>query len=93
MTTQLLLRQFLCSRAGLSWLILIAATLVSWVVGAEHGVGSFAAVVVLAIAAAKIRLVGLDFMELRNAPIPLRAAFEAYCVVLWTVLSALYLWL
>ncbi|MCX2934560.1 cytochrome C oxidase subunit IV family protein [Mycobacterium sp. CVI_P3] len=90
MTTQLL-RQFLCSRAGLSWLILMGLTLVSWVVGAEHGVGSFAAVVVLAIAAAKIRLVGLDFMELRHAPIPLRAAFEGYCVVLWAVLSGLYL--
>jgi hypothetical protein len=81
------------NRAGLSWLLLVAATLASWLVGADHGTGSVIAVVVLAIAALKIRLVGLDFMELRRAPVPLRAAFEVYCVALWAVLSGLYLWL
>jgi hypothetical protein len=49
--------------------------------------------VVLAIAAIKVRLVGLDFMELRTAPVPLRAAFECYCVGLWALLSGLYLFL
>jgi len=81
------------NRAGVSWLLLVAATLASWLVGAEHGTGSLVAVVVLAIAAVKIRLVGLDFMELRHAPIPLRAAFEVYCVTLWAVLSGLYVFL
>lgn len=81
------------NRAGASWLILVAATVASWAVGAEHGTGSMLAVVVLAIAAIKVRLVGLDFMELRHAPIPLRAAFECYCVGMWALLSALYLWL
>jgi Prokaryotic Cytochrome C oxidase subunit IV len=81
------------TRAGLTWLLLVAATLVSWAVGADHGTGSMVAVVVLAIAATKVRLVGLDFMELRHAPIPLRAAFECYCVGMWALLSALYLWL
>ena len=81
------------NRAGLSWLILVAATLVSWLVGAEHGTGSLVAVVVLAIAAVKIRLVGLDFMELRHAPTALRVAFESYCVALWAVLAGLYVWL
>ncbi len=84
--------QLLRTRAGLTWLLLIAATVVSWAVGAEHGTGSVVAVVVLAIAAIKVRLVGLDFMELRHAPIPLRAAFECYCVGMWALLSALYLW-
>lgn len=81
------------NRAGASWLFLVAATIVSWAVGAEHGTGSMVAVVVLAIAAVKARLVGLDFMELRDAPIPLRLAFEVYCVALWALLSGLYLWL
>ena len=81
------------NRAGLSWLVLVAATVVSWAVGAEHGTGSMVAIVVLAIAAIKVRLVGLDFMELRHAPIPLRAFFEAYCFVVWAVLSGLYHWL
>lgn len=87
-----MLFNYVRNRAGLSWLILVAATLTSWAVGADHGTGALVAVVVLAIAAAKIRLVGLDFMELRHAPIPLRVAFEAYCVALWALLSGLYLW-
>ncbi len=81
------------NRAGVSWLILVALTLSSFAVGADHGTGSLVAVAVLAIAAIKVRLVGLDFMELRHAPIPLRAAFEVYCVALWALLSGLYLWL
>ena len=85
--------QFVRNRAALSWLILIAATLVSFAVGAEHGAGSAIVVVVLGIAAIKVRLVGLDFMELRRAPIPLRALFEGYCVLLWAVLSGLYFFL
>jgi Prokaryotic Cytochrome C oxidase subunit IV len=84
---------FARGRAGVSWLVLIAATVVSYALGAEHGVGSVMVVVVLGIAAFKIRLVGLDFMELRGAPVPLRAAFEGYCLVLWSVLSGLYLFL
>ena len=82
---------FVRSRAGVSWLVLIAATLVSYILGADHGIGSVTVVLILGIAAIKIRLIGLDFMELRSAPIPLRAAFEGYCLVLWMMLSGLYL--
>jgi hypothetical protein len=64
---------------------------VSYALGADHGTGAMMVVVVLAIAAIKVRLVGLDFMELRCAPIPLRVVFEAYCIGLWAVLSGLYL--
>jgi hypothetical protein len=81
------------NRAGLSWLLLVAATILSWALGADHGTGSMVAVVVLAIATIKVRLVGLDFMELRHAPIPLRAAFECYCLGMWALLSGLYIWL
>ena len=84
---------FVRGRAGVSWLVLMVATLISYTLGADHGTGSVIMVVVLAIAAIKIRLVGLDFMELRTAPVPLRLAFEGYCVGLWAVLSGLYLFL
>lgn len=84
--------QLIRNRAGATWLLLVAATVVSWAVGAEHGTGSAVAVVVLAIAAVKARLIGLDFMELRSAPVPLRVVFEVYCVAIWAVLSGLYLW-
>jgi hypothetical protein len=82
---------FVRTRAGVSWIVLIVATLISYALGADHGTGSVMVVVVLAIAAFKVRLVGLDFMELRNAPLPLRWVFEGYCVGLWALLSGLYL--
>lgn len=66
------------------WAVLIVATVASWILGAEEGVAPNSAVTlaVLAIAFLKVRLVGLHFMELREAPIALRAIFE-----LWVVLS------
>lgn len=83
----------LCTRAGFSWLLLIAATALSTILGIEHGLGDHVTVVVLGLATAKMRLIGLDFMELRTAPVALRATFEAYCSTVWMVLSGLYLWL
>jgi hypothetical protein len=50
-------------------------------------------VVVFGIAAIKVRLIGLDFMELRSAPTSLRVTFESYCLALWAALSGLYLFL
>ncbi len=81
------------ARSTYVWLALVAVTIVSWAVGAEHSVGSGVAVVVLALAVIKVRFVGLDFMELRTAPVVLRAVFEAYCIMLWMVLAGMYLWL
>lgn len=78
------------TRAGLTWLVLVAATLLLFLVGVEHRTS---AVVLLAISAIKVRLIGLDFMELRCAPTALRVIFESYCAVLWAALSGLYLWL
>ncbi|GAA1657491.1 hypothetical protein MMUR_25510 [Mycolicibacterium murale] len=85
--------RYVRNRAGVSWLILVVATVASWLVGADHGTGSLVAVVVLGIAAVKVRLVGLDFMELRQAPMPLRVGFELYCVALWAGLSGLFVFL
>ncbi len=81
------------ARSTYVWLVLVAVTIVSWAVGAEHGVGSAVAIIVLALALIKVRFVGLDFMELRTAPLVLRGIFEAYCVFLWMVLAGMYLWL
>lgn len=81
------------ARATFVWLGLVIVTMVSWAVGADHGVGAGVAVWVLALAAVKVRYVGLDFMELRRAPFILRGAFETYCCALWLVLASMYLWL
>jgi hypothetical protein len=85
--------QLLCTHAGSSWVVLIAATVASVALGIDHGTGAGVSVVVLGVAAAKVRLVGVDFMELRHAPLALRIVFETYCVALWAALSAIYLWL
>jgi hypothetical protein len=86
-------RSLLRARSTIVWLALIVVTIVSWAVGADHEVGSGIAVVVLALAAIKVRFVGLDFMELRDAPLFLRGIFEAYCIILWMILAGMYLWI
>ncbi len=81
------------ARSTIVWLGLVIVTLVSFTVGADHGIGSGVALWVLALALIKVRYVGMDFMELRDAPLLLRGAFETYCLALWLVLAGMYLWL
>ena len=81
------------ARSTVVWIVLVVATMVSWAVGSDHDTGSAIAVFVLGVAMFKVRFVGLDFMELRQAPPLLRGIFEVYCVVLWCVLAGMYLWL
>lgn len=88
-----MLQSLLRARSTVVWAVLVAATLLSWAVGSAHGTGSLLALIVLGVAMIKVRFVGLDFMELRHAPLLLRAAFEGYCVLLWCVLAGMYLWL
>lgn len=80
------------SRAGVSWLLMVLATATSFGLGLEHAPGASVAVAIFALAVIKVRLIGLDFMELRHAARGLRVVFEVYCVALWAVLSALYSW-
>jgi heme/copper-type cytochrome/quinol oxidase subunit 4 len=79
------------------WLGLVVLTCVTtW--GLSQNLFSPAVAVVgnFLIAAVKVSYVMLDFMELRNAPIPVRAAFQAWPVVVpmmilgfWFATSAL----
>jgi len=75
------------------WGALIAATLVSWWLGTEHGVSDVqtASVLILLVAFVKVRFVGLYFMELRHAPIPLRLLFEGWCAVVSSTVIVMYL--
>lgn len=83
------------ANASVAWFVLVALTVVSWMLGTRHGFGGAnrvpASLVIVAVAVFKIRLVGLYFMELREAPWALRGIFEAYCVVLMLLLSTMYL--
>ncbi|MCV7412507.1 hypothetical protein AWC05_17975 [Mycobacterium florentinum] len=75
------------------WLVLIAATGVSWALGTQHGMANhqLASVIILLIAFIKVRLVGLYFMELREAPNVLRGLFETYCVVVCALLLGVFI--
>lgn len=83
-------------RSTAVWLALVVATLVSWLLGAHHDFGggtarTLATTGVLIVAFVKVRFVGLDFMELRAAPLALRMCFEAWIAVVLPVLVTLYL--
>jgi hypothetical protein len=75
------------------WFVLIAATLLSVWLGTDHGLTSSAgrSILIFVVAFIKIRLVGLYFMELRDAPLALRGIFEGYCVVVCALLIGFYL--
>lgn len=70
---------------------LLLATLSSWLLGIEGHTSTPIGCAVLTIALIKVRVVGLHFMELRNAPTALRGAFEIYVVATGATLVALYL--
>ncbi|PXW32666.1 UNVERIFIED_CONTAM: caa(3)-type oxidase subunit IV [Williamsia faeni] len=87
------LKEVLSARFFRTWVVLVVLAVIAPIVSLEGHNGTAAAVVVFALASWKVRLVGLDFMELRHAPWAARAAFEAYCVVLFAVLAGGYAWL
>jgi caa(3)-type oxidase subunit IV len=61
------------------WLALVVLTCVTtWGLSKDLFSPPVAVVGIFLIAAVKVRYVILDFMELRHAPIPVRAAFEAW---------------
>lgn len=75
------------------WLLLLGATALS--VGLARallfrGDDRFVSLAVVIIAFVKVRFVGLDFMELRTAALPLRFVFEAWLVLVCVTILSLY---
>jgi heme/copper-type cytochrome/quinol oxidase subunit 4 len=86
------LASLLRSRITLVWFALIIATLISWRIGTDHHFAAeLATTIVVVVAFVKVRFVGLYFMELRDAPAPLRLIFEGYCLVVCSVVLIIYL--
>jgi hypothetical protein len=87
------MQALLLSRTSLIWLLLVAATALSWEVG--HGFGLHgprqAGVAIIVVAFIKVRYVLLDFMEIRHAPIAMRGAAEVWAVGVCGVLIAMFL--
>jgi hypothetical protein len=73
------------------WLLLVAATCLSWWLGTDHAISaSVTAPVVLVVAFGKARLVTRSFMELQHAPLVLRTLFDIWILVVGGALVILY---
>jgi heme/copper-type cytochrome/quinol oxidase subunit 4 len=81
MTAQLL------NRATGVWLALTLATAASWSLAENHLAGRLTVAMILLLAAFKVRLVFLNFMELRTAAPPWRVIFE-----IWIVACTVLIW-
>lgn len=85
---------YVCNRLTAVWALLTAVTVVSWLTardgGAAHVVDATVTVVVLLIAAAKTQLVIWHFMEVRRAPMWLRATTTLWLIVLFALLLGIY---
>ena len=67
---------------GLVWLVLMALSLVNFVVGEDLGLhGHTEIAILMLIAFIKARLIIRHFMEVKDAPLPLRIAFDVWCVI------------
>jgi hypothetical protein len=85
-----MMRHLLASRLSLVWLILVAATFLSFesMILSEDG-ARFARIAILGIAFFKVMLVGLEFMELRLAPNFLKLPFILWGVAVFAILLVL----
>ncbi|MEN9480775.1 MAG: hypothetical protein RLZZ298_2170 [Pseudomonadota bacterium] len=76
--------------ANRAWLILIIATGITWYLGEVGAAGTAAIVAMLAIAFVKGRLVILDFMELRDAPLLWRVLLEGWLILVSSLILLAY---
>ncbi len=78
------MKSLLYSKETLIWLVLMAITLVSWVVGTHHGAVFDQAFLemsmIMILAFYKARLVILNFMEVNHAPATLKLSCEAWVI-------------
>ena len=73
-----------------AWLILLIATAITWYLGEVGAAGTAAIVAMLTIAFVKGRLVILDFMELRGAPVMWRLLLEGWLILVSSLILIAY---
>ncbi|NJD25124.1 MAG: hypothetical protein FIB06_06935 [Betaproteobacteria bacterium] len=73
-----------------AWLVLLVATGITWYLGEAGAAGTAAIVAMLAIAFIKGRLVILDFMELRAAPLLWRVLLEGWLILVSSLILLAY---
>jgi hypothetical protein len=85
------MRSLVSQRVVQVWLALALVTCVSWWLGTNHGADhKLAATILMVVAFTKVRFVGMYFMELRHAPLPLKVIFQAWCVIVCAAVLGLY---
>lgn len=86
------MKAILFTRISAIWLLLVAATLLSWIIDQGQWISfQFGRVAILAIAFIKVRFVIQEFMEVRVAPFVLRAVTDIWCVVIFVTLTVILL--
>ena len=73
-----------------AWLVLMISTGITWYLGEVGAAGTGAIVAMLVIAFVKGRLVILDFMELREAPLMWRVLLEGWLIVVSSLILLAY---
>lgn len=87
-----MLTDLLRDRITVVWLVLIVATIASWLLGVGDGLSAtYAGVSIILIGFVKVRFVGRYFMELRDAPLALMGVFEGWVALVAVTLIGLFL--
>ncbi len=73
--------ELLRNPAHRAWLVMLVATAITWQLGEAGAAGTLAIAAMLFIAFIKGRLVILDFMELRHAPLRWRILLECWLLL------------
>lgn len=74
------------------WGLVVAATMLTFMISFDQSISDeIGMILIMVVAFVKVRLIGLYFMELREAPTLLRSVFEIYCSVACAVLIGFYL--
>jgi hypothetical protein len=75
------------ARVTAVWMVLLMATCATWWLGTGHAGyrgAHWEVLSLILVACVKIHLVGYEFMELRGAPVALRAAFSVWVAAFGT---------
>ncbi len=76
------------ARATLLWLLLVAATLLTWSIGEKNAAGMGILALLALISLAKGCVIILDFMALRHAPLLWRIIVVGWMVLVWLLIGA-----
>jgi hypothetical protein len=85
-----LMVNLLKNSAHRAWIVLMIATSITWYLGEVGAAGTMAIVAMLVIAFIKGRLVILDFMELREAPLMWRVLLEGWLILVSSLILLAY---